>query len=149
MSVERNKQLATEWYGLLGQGKYAEAANYVSDDFVFYPMMNNKIEGVEAFVASESANMDPMPGFSFDMLNVIGEGDWVAVHFMFEGIFPEDTNEYLGLHITKKHSKHDVMAWVKFNEEGKICEKRMKANMFFVFEQAGVPEILALRKQMG
>lgn len=37
--VERNKQLAREWYALIGSARYEEAKAYVSDDFVYYPMM--------------------------------------------------------------------------------------------------------------
>ena len=78
--VERNKQLAREWYALIGSARYEEAKAYVSDDFVYYPMMSEKLEGVDAFIERESAHMDPQPGFTFEIINIIGEGDWVAVH---------------------------------------------------------------------
>ena len=32
--VERNKQLAREWYALIGSARYEKAKAYVSDDFV-------------------------------------------------------------------------------------------------------------------
>ena len=149
MSTEaRNKRLAREWYELIGQARYEEAKRYVSDDFVFYPMMTERLEGVDAFMERESSHMDPQPGFTFEILNIIAEGDWVAVHFMFDGWIPEDVHEYMGLPITQHHSRHDVMTWVRFNEEGKICEKRAKYNQFFILKQMGVPQILEMAKTM-
>lgn len=146
MSVEENKRLAREWYELLGQGRYDEAKTYCSEDFVFYPMITDKLEGVQAFVDLESSHMDPTPGFTFEIINLIGEGDWVAVHFIFDGILPEGVNEYLGMKVTNSHSHHDVMTWIRFRN-GKIVEKRAKYNEYFVYRQLGVPEIIDLEKK--
>lgn len=147
--VERNKQLAREWYALIGSARYEEAKAYVSDDFVYYPMMSEKLEGVDAFIERESAHMDPQPGFTFEIINIIGEGDWVAVHIVFDGWIPEDVDTYMGLKITNSHSHHDFMTWLRFNEDGKICEKRAKYNQLFVLRQLGVPEIVKLNTHLG
>ena len=149
MHTERNKRLAREWYELIGSARYEEAKAYVSDDFEFFPMIDTRLEGVDAFIELESSHMDPQPGFHFEILKIIGEGDLVAVHFVFDGWMPEDEDRFLGLKTTKKHSRHDVMTWLQFNEEGKICRKWAKYNMFFVLKQLGVPEILALDEQMN
>ncbi len=149
MDVERNKRLAREWYELLGSARYEEARSYVSDDFEFFPMIDERLSGVDRFIELESSHMDPQPGFRFEIIKVIGEGDLVAVHFVFDGWLPEDENTFLGLTATKKHSRHDVMTWLQFNEEGKICKKWAKYNMFFVFKQLGVPEIVALDEKIN
>lgn len=147
MSVEENKRLAREWYELLGQARYEEARQYCSDDFVFYPMITKKLEGVDTFLALEGAHMDPCPGFTFQILNVIGEGDWVAVHFVYDGYLPDDVDKFHGMDISSRHSHHDVMTWVRFRD-GKIVEKRAKYNEYFIYKQLGVPEILALDKKI-
>lgn len=103
LTHEEKKQLAREWYELLGQARYNEARKYCSEDFVFYPMITRRLEGVDQFLALEGSNMDPCPGFTFEILNLICEGDWVAVHFIFDGYLPEDVTEYLGLTITERH----------------------------------------------
>lgn len=149
VSHEEKKRLAREWYELLGSARYEEAKAYCSDDFVFYPMITRKLEGVEPFLELEGANMDPCPGFTFEIINLICEGDWVAVHFIFDGTIPEDVSEYLGATVTKRHQYHDVMTWIRFNEEGKICEKRAKYNELFILKQLGVPEILEFEKKRG
>ena len=147
MSVEENKRLAREWYELIGSARYEEARAYCADDFVYYPMVDVKLEGADKFLALESANMDPCPGFTFEIVNIIGEGDWVAVHFIFEGDIPENSDKYLGLTVTQRHSRHDVMTWLRFCD-GKIVEKRAKYNMYAIFKQFGVPEILELDKKL-
>ena len=146
--VERNKRLAREWYELIGSARYEEAKVYVSDDFVFYPMIDQKLEGVERFIELESSHMDPQPGFRFEIVNIIGEGDYVAVHFIFDGWMPEDNDIFLGLKTTQRHSRHDVMTWLKFNEDGKICAKWAKYNMFFVLKQLDVKEILEVDEKI-
>ena len=40
------------------------------------------------------------------------------------------------------------MTWLQFNEEGKICKKWAKYNMFYVLRELGVPEIVALDEKM-
>lgn len=145
-NTERNKQLAREWYSLIGSGQYEKAKAYVSDDFTFYPMIDTELKGVDKFIELESSHMDPQPGFHFDVINVIGEGNFVAVHFIFDGWLPEDVNHFMGLETRKKHSHHDVMTWLEFNEEGKICKKWAKYNMFYVLKQLGVQEIVSLDK---
>ncbi len=147
-TVERNKRLAREWYALIGSGRYEEAKAYVSEDFEFYPMIDTRLEGVEEFIRLESSHMDPQPGFTFDVIHVIGEGDLVAVHFIFDGWIPESEDEYMGLPIVNRHSRHDVMTWLQFNKEGKICKKWAKYNQFFILKQMGVSEILALDARM-
>lgn len=77
MHTERNKRLAREWYELIGSARYEEAKAYVSEDFEFYPMIDNRLEGVYAFIELESSHMDPQPGFHFEILKIIGEGDLV------------------------------------------------------------------------
>ena len=147
-NTERNKRLARDWYALSGSARYDEARAYVSDDFEFYPMIDERLEGVDAFIRLESSHMDPQPGFHFELLNVIDEGDYVAVHFIHEGDLPDAVNTFLGLKAEKKHSHHDVMTWLQFNEEGKICKKWAKYNMFYVLRELGVPEIVALDEKM-
>lgn len=60
--------------------------------------------------------MDPRPGFTFETLNVIGVGDFVAIHFSFDGQIPDEVDEFMGLKVTQKHSQHDVMTWQQFND---------------------------------
>ncbi len=142
--VERNKRLAREWYALIGSARYEEAKVYVSEDFEFYPMIDERLVGVDEFIRLESSHMDPQPGFHFEIINVIGEGDFVAVHFIHDGWMPENKDSFLGLTTTRKHSHHDVMTWLQFDEKGKICRKWAKYNMFYVLKQLGIPEILEL-----
>lgn len=137
--VERNKRLAREWYEWIGKAAYDKVKEYTSDDFVFYPMNNIKLEGVDEFIKYESSNMDPFPGFKAEMKHLIGDGDWVAVHWIFDGYLPEGVHDWLGIETTKNHLVTDVMCFVKFNEDGKICEKHAKYNMLQSLAQLGVP----------
>lgn len=56
----------------------------------------------------------------------------------------EGAEKFIELESSQKHSRHDVMTWLKFNEDGKICAKWAKYNMFFVLKQLGVKEIVAV-----
>lgn len=146
MTTEEMKSKTREWYKLIEAERFDEAKEYCSDDFVFYPMLTKKIEGAEKFVALESAHMSPCPGYKLEVINMIAEGDWVAVQLEFDGTLAEDN--YLGVPVVKRRQHHDVMTWVRFNEEGKICEKRAKYNEYNIYKQHEIPEIMAFDEKL-
>lgn len=152
--LERNKRLAREWYEFIGSAQYEKAKEYCSEDFVFWPMIFDgaKSFDLQGFIDLESSHMDATPGFTFEMLNVIAEGDWVACHWVFRGTFPDDSTDFCGIPIEGiggKESNHDVMTWLRFDDRGKIVEKRAKYNFFFVLKQLGEESILKLDSLMG
>lgn len=145
--LERNKRLAREWFETIGRKEWDKLRPMASDDFAFFPMCYTKVD-FDTFAKMERAHMEPMPDYKVTITNVIGEGDWVAVHWIHDGHIPDDVDEYVGLKITKRHQYHDIMCILKFTEDGKVCEKHAKYNMVRVLEQMGVKEIEDVLAQM-
>ena len=51
--VRKNKELVRKFYELIAARRYDEAATLCSDDFVYYPEVHTKLEGVQAFIDLE------------------------------------------------------------------------------------------------
>ena len=81
----KNKEIARKFYELIAAKKYDEAAKLCSDDFVYYPQVSTRLEGVDKFIKLESENMDPAGDFKMETKFIIAENDRVAVYLTFEG----------------------------------------------------------------
>ena len=134
--VRKNKELVRKFYELIAARRYDEAATLCSDDFVYYPEVHTKLEGVQAFIDLERSNMDPFGDFKMKVLFLAADGCRVAVYLTFEGTLQGDS--WHGVPVSKKEVFMDFMTWLTFNEEGKIIEKRAKYDRYDIFRQLGV-----------
>lgn len=130
----KNKEIARKFYELIAARKYDEAAKLCSDDFVYYPQVSTRLEGVDKFVKLESENMDPAGDFKMETKFIIAENDRVAVYLTFEGDLICD--EWRGAKVTNKHIYIDFMTMLRF-KDGKIVEKRAKYDRYDILKQLG------------
>ena len=119
---QRNKRLAYDFYRYIGNADYEKAkAMCDPNEFIFHPMIYINAD-LDGFIDLEAMHMDPMPGFTFTICNIIAEGDWVAVHWIYDGVL--DGDSYMGMPCTENARQvHDIMSMLRFNAEGKIVEK--------------------------
>lgn len=144
---QRNKRLAYDFYRYIGNADYQKAkAMCDPNEFIFHPMIYINAD-LDGFIDLEAMHMDPMPGFTFTICNIIAEGDWVAVHWIYDGVL--DGDSYMGMPCTENARQvHDIMSMLRFNAEGKIVEKRAKYNMLKVLAMMGIKEAVDLEKRM-
>ena len=60
----KNKEIARKFYELIAARKYDEAAKLCSDDFVYYPQVSTRLNGVDKFIDLEKSNMEPAGDFN-------------------------------------------------------------------------------------
>ena len=131
----KNKEVARKFYELIAAKKYDEAAKLCSDDFVYYPQVSTRLEGVDKFIKLESENMDPAGDFKMETKFIIAENDRVAVYLTFEGDLIGD--EWRGAKVNNKHIYIDFMTMLRF-KDGKIVEKRAKYDRYDILKQLGI-----------
>lgn len=137
--VLQNKINARKFYKLISDKKYDEAKKLCSEDFVYYPQINIKLNGVEKFIELERSNMDPFGDFSMKTKFIIADNNRVAVYLTFEGTLLN--NEWHGVKVlNKQHLYMDFMTMLKF-KDGKIVEKRAKYDRYFIYQQLGAKKL--------
>lgn len=119
----KNKEIARKFYELIAARKYDEAAKLCSDDFVYYPQVSTRLNGVDKFIELEKGNMDPAGDFKMETKFIIAENDRAAVYLTFEGDLIQDN--WRGVKVNKRHVYFDFMTMLRFRD-GKIIEKRAK-----------------------
>lgn len=115
--------------------KYDEAAKLCSDDFVYYPQVSTRLEGVDEFIKLEKGNMDPADDFKMETKFIIAENDRAAVYLTFEGNLIQDN--WRSAKVKNKHVYFDFMTMLRF-KDGKIIEKRAKYDRLDFLNQMGV-----------
>ncbi|WP_303994932.1 ester cyclase [Megamonas hypermegale] len=133
----KNKEIARKFYELIAARKYDEAAKLCSDDFVYYPQVSTRLNGVDKFIDLEKSNMEPAGDFKMETKFIISENDRVAVYLTFEGDIKTDT--WHGVKVNDKHVYIDFMTMLRF-KDGKIVEKRAKYDRFDILKQLGVKD---------
>lgn len=128
----QNKEIAKKFYELIAARKYDEAAKLCSDDFIYYPQVSARLEGVDKFIDLEKSNMEPAGDFNMETKFIIAENDRVAVYLTFEGDLLTDT--WHGVKVNNKHLYIDFMTMLRF-KDGKIIEKRAKYDRFDILKQ--------------
>lgn len=131
--IEQNKQLARDFYAAVNNEDYDAASKYLHKDFTFYVQVDHPILGAEGFVASEKKNFDAFGEFSFQILDLIAEGNKVAVYMLHEG--KHNKNAIMGLEPKGNDIRFSLMMWLTI-EDGKIIEKRAHFDRTDIKEQA-------------
>lgn len=131
----KNKAIAKKFYELIAARKYDEAAKLCSDDFVYYPQVSTRLEGVDEFIKLEKGNMDPAGDFKMETKFIIAENDRAAVYLTFEGNLIQDN--WRSAKVKNKHVYFDFMTMLRF-KDGKIIEKRAKYDRLDFLNQMGV-----------
>ena len=139
--TEENKccpECTCYFYELIAARRYDEAATLCSDDFVYYPEVHTKLEGVQAFIDLERSNMDPFGDFKMTNQFMLADEDRVAVYLTFEGELQQDN--WHGVPVKSKKLYMDFMCMLKV-KNGKIVEKRAKYDRYDIFKQLGVTNL--------
>lgn len=134
-NIEKNKQLARDFYAAVNNEDYDTASKYLHKDFTFYVQVDHPIPGAEGFVASEKKNFDAFGEFSFQIIDLIAEGNKVAVYMIHEG--KHNKNEIMGLEPKGNTIRFSLMMWLTI-EDGKIIEKRAHFDRTDIKEQAAL-----------
>lgn len=134
-----NKETARKFYERIASKQYDKLFDLCDENFVYYPQIHTKLEGLQAFIDYERANMDPSGDFKMKVERIAADGDFVAVYLTFEGILLGDS--WHGVPAPKKHIMMDFMTWLTFNDAGKIIEKRAKYDRYDIFKQLGVTNL--------
>lgn len=136
--VRKNKELVRKFYELIAAKNYDEAAKLCSDDFVYYPEVNTKLKGVQAFIDLERSNMDPFGDFKMINQFMLADEDRVAVYLTFEGDLQQDN--WHNVPVNNRHVYMDFMCMLRV-KNGKIVEKRAKYDRYDIFKQLGVTNL--------
>ena len=131
-----NKETAKKFYELIAAKKYDKLFEWCDESFVYYPQIHTKLNGLQAFIDHERANMDPFGDFKMEVNFLAADGDRVAVYATFGGTLQGDS--WHGVPVNKKELEIGFMTWLTFNKNGKIIEKRAKYDRYDVFKQLGV-----------
>ena len=134
-----NKEIARKFYERIANKQYDRLFELCDENFVYYPQVHTRLEGLQAFIDHERANMDPAGDFKMKVERIAADGDFVAVYLTFEGTLLG--NSWHGVPTPKKHIMIDFMTWLTFNKEGKIIEKRAKYDRYDIFKQLGVTNL--------
>ena len=134
-----NKETAKMFYERIANKQYDKLFDLCDKNFVYYPQIHTKLEGLQAFIDYERANMDPAGDFKMEIERIAADGDFVAVYLTFEGTLLGDS--WHGVSTPKKHIMMDFMTWLTFNDAGKIIEKRAKYDRYDIFKQLGVTNL--------
>ena len=136
--VQKNKELVRKFYELIASRRYDEAAALCGDDFVYYPEVHTKLQGVQAFIDLERSNMDPFGDFKMTNQFMLADEDRVAVYLTFEGELQQDN--WHGVPVKNKKVYMDFMCMLRV-KNGKIIEKRVKYDRYDIFKQLGVTNL--------
>lgn len=136
--VQKNKELVRKFYELIASRRYDEAAALCGDDFVYYPEVRTKLQGVQAFIDLERSNMDPFGDFKMTNQFMLADEDRVAVYLTFEGELQQDN--WHGVPVKNKKVYMDFMCMLRV-KNGKIIEKRAKYDRYDIFKQLGVTNL--------
>lgn len=120
-NIEQNKQLVRDFYDAVNNEDYDAASKYLHNDFNFYHQVDHRIPGAEGFVASEKKNFDAFGEFSFQIIDLIAEGNKVAVYMIHEG--KHNKNPLMGIEPKGNTIRVSLMMWLTI-EGDKIIEKR-------------------------
>ena len=120
-NIVYNKQLVRDFYAAVDREDYEAASTYLHSDFIFYHQVDYPIPGAGGFVASEKKNFDAFGEFSFQIIDLIAEGNKVAVYMIHEGT--HNKNPLMGLRPKGNTIRFSLMMWLTI-EDGKIIEKR-------------------------
>lgn len=134
MTTQANKQIVQQFYDSLEDEDYVAAENLCHPDFVFYLQLDQPINGVDGFIASEKKNFDAFPGFSFKIEKMIAEDDLVAAYTVFEGTHTGGPAE--GIQPTGKKVRFSLFMLLKI-ADGKIIEKRAHFDRVDIRRQLG------------
>lgn len=134
-NIEQNKQLVRDFYAAVNDEDYDAASKYLHKDFTFYVQVDHPISGAEGFVASEKKNFDGFGEFSFQIIDLIAEGNKVAAYMIHEG--KHDKNILMGLDPKGNLIRFSLMMWLTI-EDGKIIEKRAHFDRTDIKEQAAL-----------
>ncbi|WP_028892704.1 ester cyclase [Tenacibaculum sp. 47A_GOM-205m] len=132
-NLEYNKQLVRDFYTAVDREDYDAASAFLHEDFTFYVQVDNPIPGADGFVASEKKNFDAFGDFSFQIIDLIAEGNKVAVYMIHEGT--HNKNPLMGLEPKGNIIRFSLMMWLTI-EDGKIIEKRAHFDRTDIKEQA-------------
>ncbi|GGB72892.1 hypothetical protein GCM10007424_11050 [Flavobacterium suaedae] len=132
-TLEQNKQLVHEFYAAVNKEDYKAASAYLHKNFIFYVQVDQPIRGADGFVASEKKNFDAFGEFDFQIIDLIAEGNKVAVYMTHEG--KHSNKPLMGLEPKGNNIRFSLMMWLTI-EGGKIIEKRAHFDRMDIEEQA-------------
>ena len=121
MFTETNKQVVRQFYDAMQKEDYAAVAQLCHPNFVFYLQMDTPIHGADGFIASEKKNFDAFPGFSFQIRQLIAEGNQVAAYLVFDGKHTGGIVD--GIAPAGKRLRFSLLMLLTI-ADGKIIEKR-------------------------
>lgn len=139
MSIETNRKTAEKFYDCIAKQDFAGLKALCTDDFAYFPRVQDEHDNLEDFIRIERDNMIDYGDYTMKLVDTIAEGNRVACYLTFEGTLQKDT--YHGLPAKKgSHAFMDFMTILTFRD-GKICEKRAKYNMLDVLRMSGVKHL--------
>lgn len=133
MNTESNKELVRRFYEAVDREDYDTAGQYLHENFIFYVQVDQPILGAEGFIASEKKNFDAFGEFNFKIVDLIAEGNKVAVYMIHEG--KHNKNKLMGLEPKGNSIRFSLIMWLTI-EDGKIIEKRAHFDRTDIAEQA-------------
>ena len=121
MSAEANKRLVRQFYEAIERKDFDALAPMVHPDFVFYNQVDTPHKGLQGLIDSEQKNFDAFESFVFPIVDMIAEGDKVAVFMMFEG--SGYRTDVFGVPANGRSLRMSLCMWLTV-VDGKIIEKR-------------------------
>ena len=133
MAVEENKDAVR---GALERWNAKDEQYYeiYTDDVVahgFPPDVPPSIEGIRAMFGSMWVAFPDLHG---DLQHLVAEEDTAAVHLRVSGMHE---GEFMGIAPTGKRIDIEVMAFLRFNDEGKIVERWTRMDEVALLTQLG------------
>ena len=130
--LEKNKQVARQFFEVLDQGKLEKYAESHAPDFVAHGSTDDATLDEDMAAAREERKA--MPDMRMTVNQMIAERDLVAVHWTVAGT---NTQAGMGFPATGKKIKVSGMTLFRFRA-GKIIEEWSAWNMLSVLKQAGL-----------
>ncbi len=136
MSATENKQIVRRLAMAFNKANYAEVDALVAPDFVLHPspMVPNGVKGPEGFKQLCRDVRSAMPDAYHPIDHLLGEGDLVVIHLIFQGTF---VNAYNGIAPTGQRIAYGMVNFWRI-KDGKAVEAWWYMDSLDLEQQLGI-----------
>ena len=133
-NTEANKDVVRNFYAAISSRRFEEAGSFCSDDFMFYFQVDTPHQGAAGFIASEKKNFDAFRNFTFEVIDLVAEGDKVVAYMIFEG--DEQIGPVVGVPSTGRPLRLSLCMYITMRD-GLLVEKRAHFDQLDIAHQFG------------
>jgi steroid delta-isomerase-like uncharacterized protein len=134
MNTEKNKEVASELFRMFDSGDMSRLEEYTHEDYVGHSPGFPDLYGAEDVREYLSEFRLAFPDLSYDIQDLVAEGDCVVVHFRWSGTHD---GELLGIPPTGRRVSVEDMVLLRF-KDGKVIEAYDIQDTLDMLRQLGV-----------